>query len=164
MDTPDQRLFEADVAAAEFRIGVLKGSWGFPSADVLATQPAWPYRILWLAAAARASAPDRYYVRLDLANYRTEAPTGTFWNLERDEMLETEKRPKGRDGSRFAKVFRLDWEGGKAFYHPYDRVAAKGHDKWPAEQPHLIWHSNHTIVDYFEEFHALLNSGDYLGV
>jgi hypothetical protein len=164
MDTPEQRLFEADIAAAEFRVGVLRGTWGFPSTDALPAQPAWPHRILWLAAAARPSAPDRYCIRLDLAKYRTEAPTGTFWDLEKDAMLGLAKRPKGRDGSRFAKVFRTDWENGNAFYHPYDRVAAKDHDKWPAEQPHLIWDSNHTIVDYLEEFHALLNSGDYLGV
>lgn len=164
MDTPDQRLFEADVATAEFRVGVLKGAWGFPSMDVLPAQPAWPHRILWLGAATRPSVPDRYYIRLDLANYRTEPPTGTFWDLDKDAMLETAKRPKGRAGSRFAMVFRIDWENGRAFYHPYDRVAAKGHDKWPAEQPHLIWDSNHTIVDYLEEFLTLLNSGDYFGI
>jgi hypothetical protein len=79
-------------------------------------------------------------------------------------MLALEKRPKGRPGSRFAKVFRTDWEGGRAFYHPYDRAAANSHADWPSTQPHLVWNANHTIVDYLAEFHALLNSGDYLGV
>jgi hypothetical protein len=61
-------------------------------------------------------------------------------------------------------VFRTDWEGGRAFYHPYDRLAAAGHPKWVAEQPSLIWDSTHTIVDYLEEIHFLLSSGDYLGL
>ena len=42
MDKPDQRLFEADVASAEFRAGALKGYWGLAGTDVLPEQPAWP--------------------------------------------------------------------------------------------------------------------------
>ncbi|HEY0702956.1 MAG TPA: hypothetical protein VGD60_09340 [Candidatus Acidoferrales bacterium] len=164
MDTPDQRLFDADVASAEFRAGALKGYWGLAGAGILPEQPAWPMRVLWIAAASRPNAPDRYYVRLDLSNYRTVAPTGTFWDPSTKDTLDLAKRPKGRSNSRFAMVFRTDWEGGRAFYHPYDRVAAQGHTNWPGEQPSLIWDSNHTIVDCLEEFHSLLNCGDYLGL
>jgi len=164
MDTPDQRLFEADLGSAEFRAGSLKGYWGLAGADILPEPSAWPMRVLWIAAAPRPNAPDRYYVRRDLSNYRTVAPTGTFWDPSTKDSLELAKRPKGRPGSRFAMVFRTDWEGGKAFYHPYDRVAAQGHANWPREQPSLIWDSNHTIVDCLEEFHSLLNCGDYLGL
>ena len=164
MDKPDQRLFEADLASAEFRAGSLKGTWGLVGADILSEQPAWPMRVLWISAAPRPNAPDRYYVRLDLSNYRTVAPTGTFWDPNTKDMLDLAKRPKGRPNSRFAMVFRTDWEGGRAFYHPYDRVAAQGHPNWPREQPSLIWDSNHTIVDLLEEFHSLLNCGDHLGL
>lgn len=79
-------------------------------------------------------------------------------------MLAPAKRPKGKPGSRVAMVFRLDWNNGTAFYHPYDRVAAQGHPDWATTQPHLVWTSDNTIVDFLEEFHSLLNSGDYLGV
>jgi hypothetical protein len=163
MVRPDQRLFEADVASAAFRAGALKGYWGLAGTDVLPEQPAWPLRILWIATAARPNAPDRNYVQLDLSDYRTVPPTGTFWDPATRALLEVAKRPKGRPGSRFAKIFRTDWEGGRAFYHPYDRVAAKGHPKWATEQPSLVWGNSHTIVDYLEEFHSLLNCGDYLG-
>jgi len=164
MDKPDQRLFEADLASAQFRAGAQKGYWSLPGTDLLPEQPAWPLRIFWVAAAPRSEAPNRFYLQLDLADYRTASPTGTFWDLKTGTMLEAAKRPKGRNGSRVAKVFRMDWEEGKAFYHPYDRVAAKGHPQWAAEQPSLIWDSNHTIVDYLEEIHPLLNSGDYIGL
>jgi hypothetical protein len=90
-------------------------------------------------------------------------PTGTFWDPGTGSVLTPEKRPRGKADSRFAKVFRTDWKDGLAFYHPYDRVAIEGHDKWPQEQPSLIWNADHTIVDYLEEFRSLLNSGDYLG-
>jgi hypothetical protein len=164
MDKPDQRLFEADLASAEFRAGVQKGYWGLPGADILPEQPTWPLRIVWVGAASRTEAPNRFYLRLDLADYRTVPPTGTFWDLRTGTMLEAAKRPKGKNGTRVAKVFRTDWEGGQAFYHPYDRVAAKGHQQWTTEQSSLIWDSNHTIIDYLEEIHSLLNSGDYIGL
>jgi hypothetical protein len=132
-------------------------------ADVLPEQPAWSARILWMAAASRPNAPDRFYVQLDVSNYRMVPPTGTFWDPSTKATLEFAKHPKGRD-SRFAKVFRTDWEGGRAFYHAYDRVAAQGHPDWARDQPSLVWDSNHTIVDYLEELHSLLNCGDYLGL
>jgi len=164
MDKPDQRLFEADLASAEFRAGAQKGYWGLAGTDILEGQPEWPLRVLWVSAAPRSGAPGRYYLQLDLSDYRTAPPTGTFWDPTTMSALALDKRPKGAKDSRVAKVFRTDWEQGKAFYHPYDRVAASGHDKWVTEQPSLIWDSDHTIVDYLEEIHSLLNCGDYLGL
>jgi hypothetical protein len=165
MELPDKRLFEVDIVSAEFRNGAVNGWWGVADGDTLpAAAVTWPRTVLWIAAAPRDNAPDRYYVSLDVAGYKSVAPTGTFCDLATGSTLEVAKRPKGRPGSRFARVFRTDWEGGRAFYHPYDRVAANSHQDWPSTQPHLVWSANHTIVDYLAEFHALLNSGDYLGV
>ena len=157
MESPSQRLFEADLRSAEFCSGVLKEYWGVAAQD-------WPQVILWIRAARREGAPDRFHVALDLEGYRTAAPTGTFWDPSTETMLHAERRPKGKEGSRFAKVFRTDWKKGRAFYHPYDRVAAGSHGEWRAQQPHLVWTSDHTIVDYLEEIHFILNSDDYVGV
>lgn len=165
MDLPDKRFFEADLASAEFRNGTLNGWWGVPVGAILpAAILTWPRTVLWIAAAARGNAPAQYHVSLDMSGYRSAAPTGTFFDPSTGSMLELAKRPKGRPDSRFAKVFRTDWEGGRAFYHPYDRVAANSHPDWSSAQPHLVWNASRTIVDYLAEFHALLNSGDYLGV
>jgi hypothetical protein len=164
MDGPDQRLFEDDLLLADFRAGVLNGFWDLAGADVLPDSPAWPHRVFWLAAGARANAPDRYYIKLDLAGYRSVPPTGTFWDPATKALLDFSKRPKGKQDSRCARIFRTDWENGLAFYHPYDRVAARGHAQWAREQPHRVWTSNHTIVDYLAEFHSLLNCGDYVGI
>jgi hypothetical protein len=163
MEKPDQRLFDEDLLSAEFRSGVAKGHWGIPDPEVLPENLAWPNRILWLAAAPRDKSPDQFHVYLDLAGYRSVPPTGTFWDPNTKATLEISKRPKGKPGSRFAMVFRTDWKNASAFYHPYDRAAAD-HTEWPKQQPHLIWTSNHTIVDYLEEFYSLLNCGDYVGV
>jgi hypothetical protein len=164
VEKPDQRLFQEDLLSTEFRSGAAKGQWGLPGQDLLPDDLAWPKVVLWIGASPRPNGADRFYVLLDAAGYRSVSPTGTFWDLSTKSVLELPKRPKGKPGSRFAKVFRTDWKNGSAFYHPYDRVAAEGHEKWATEQPHLIWTSNHSIVDFLEEFHSLLNCGDYLGI
>lgn len=160
MKKPDQRLFEADLQLAEYRCGLLKGCWAVENTDTLA----WPKVFLWLAAAPRDSAPDRFYIALDCEGYRAVPPTGNFWDPAKNAPLAADKRPKGKPNSRVSKVFRTDWERGRAFYHPYDRVAATSHPEWMRDQPHLIWHDKHTIVDWLEEFHAMLRSGDYIGI
>jgi hypothetical protein len=164
MEKPDQRLLEADLLSAEFRTGVVKEYWNLAGTDVLPEQPEWPNRVFWIAAAPRPNAPARFYVHLDLAGYRSVPPTGTFWNPVTKSTLDFSLRPKGKADSRVAKVFRTDWENGRAFYHPYDRLAAQGHTDWPKDQPHLLWTINHTIVDYLQEIHTLLNHGDYIGI
>lgn len=164
MDKPEKRLFDEDVKSAEFRAGVAKGLWGLAGADVLADETEWPKRIFWMAAAKRPDAPERFYVELDFTGYRSVPPTGTIWDPNTKAIMEIVKRPKGKSESRFAMVFRTNWESGRAFYHPYDGLAAKGHPDWITTQPHLVWTSDHTIVDWLEEFQSLLNCGDYIGV
>ncbi len=168
MNKPDQRLFEADLLSAAFRNGESKGLWGLAGADVVPADLVWPRRILWMASAPRTNAPDRFYVQLDLTGYRFVPPTGTFWEPATATVMDLLKRQKGKPGSRFAMVFRTNWQNGMAFYHPYDRVAAQSHSQgpqgWSITQPHLVWTSEHTIVDWLEEFHSLLNCEDYLGI
>lgn len=163
MATPDQRLFEEDLSSAEFRMGVANGYWDVSPAEVQPEEK-WPKVIFWIAAPARSTGPDRFHLGLDLTGYRTASPTGGFWDPEACVALPEAKWPKGKQGSRFAKVFRTDWQGVSAFYHPFDRAAALSHPEWAASQPHLVWSSNRTIVDVLEEFHSLLNGEDYVGV
>jgi hypothetical protein len=164
MQAPDERLFEADLVSAEFRIGAAKGQWGEFAVETLAAALKWPARILWIAAPPRPNAPGRFHLLLNLEGYRSVPPTGAFWNPDTQTALPKAQWPKGKDNSRFAKVFRTDWKEAVAFYHPYDRVAANDHAQWPTEQPHLIWTANHTIVDYLEEIHSLFKRQDYLGI
>src|SRR5208282_2786778 len=159
MQPPDQRLFAADLLSAEFRAGVAKRLWGEAETETLPDSLAWPKAIFWIGAASRDKAPERFYFLLDLVGYRAVPPTGTLWDPDAKSVLDHARRPKGKPDSRFARVFRTDWNNGSAFYHPYDRVAAGSHPGWATEQPHLIWTSARTIADYLEEFHCLLNSG-----
>lgn len=164
MEPPDKRVFQEDVESVGFLNGVVKGWWGFPDDHTLPAPPTWPYVILWLAAAERKNSPDRFYLRLDLAGYRAEAPTGTFCDPATGSPLDPTKRPKGRSGSRVERVFRTNWKNGDAFYHPYDRVALPGHENWATENPNVVWTAKRTIVDYLLEFRKLLNSRGYIGI
>jgi|ERR1051326_2803539 hypothetical protein len=167
MDTPDQSLFEEDIASPEFRSGATKGKWGLPAPE-LVTDFKWPKRLMWIGAAARARAPDRFYITLDAGGYNAVPPTGTFWDPATKSLLAVNKRPKGKSGSRVERVFRTDWNSGTAFYHPYDRVAADTHkNEWAKgakDDTRRRWTPQHSIVDYLEEFYGLLNCGDYLGI
>jgi hypothetical protein len=163
MMKPDQRLFEADLQSAGYLTGALAGRWGLAEGPVLPDGMAWPNACFWMAAAARTNGPARYYVMIDLSGYRSVPPTGTFWNPVDRVSMARDKFPKGRAGSRVERVFRTDWENGRAFYHPYDRVAASSHPDWRRSMPQLVWTDTHTIVDYLEEFQSLLMSEDYLG-
>jgi hypothetical protein len=167
MDTPDERLFDEDIRSVEFRIRAEEGRWGLPTPELL-SEFKWPRRLLWIAAAPRPSSPDRFYVAIDASGYRAVPPTGSFWDVAAKCLLDVRVRPKGKPGSRVAKVFRTDWNNGTAFYHPYDRVAADSHKReWAPgakDDPRRRWTADHTVVDYLEEFHGLLNCGDYLGV
>jgi len=166
MFPPDQRLFELDLQSADYRNGVAKGLWGEAEFNARPDDAAWPNVYLWMTAAPRTGAPDRFYVALDLAGYRKVPPTGPFWDPVKKQTLELGRWPKGKPSSRFALVFRTDGFtfAGRAFYHPYDRSPLSDHPGWPSEQPHLVWTNAHTIVNYLEEFQSLLTSGDYVGV
>jgi hypothetical protein len=163
MDGLDQRLFEADLVSAPYKIGEAKGRWGQVAGNALPAGAAWPMAYFWMAAAQREGAPDRYYVALNLKGYNSVPPTGPLWDPVTKETLALAKWPKGKAGSRFSIVFRTDGFtfAGRALYHPYDRSPVSDHPSWKSEQQ--IWTSNLTIVDYLEEFQSLLASEDYLG-
>lgn len=155
---PAERRLQADIEGAVFQLGVATGKW-----DVVAESGlAWPFVAFWIGAQPRESAPDRFTVRLDMANYPIDPATGTFWDLGANTILESPRRPFG--SGQTGKVFRIDWQGGQAFYHPYDRVAARSHADWPQQYPHWIWTDRHTVADLLTVLWVLLNGPEYEGL
>ena len=80
MKGPDERAFEADLKDGPFLIGAAKSRWGIVDSSVLPEGLVWPQVVLWIAAASRKDAPDRYCLQLDLDNYPSVPPTGMFWD------------------------------------------------------------------------------------
>lgn len=160
---PDQRRFQADIQDGPFLAGVADGRWGRPD-DIMTAGIAWPQVLLWVAAAARNGSPDRFYLLLDCQGYPGQGPTGAFWDSANRCPLPAASWPKGKGQGQVAAVFRPDWEGGRALYHPFDRVTAGKHADWPAKYPHLLWDGRRTILDLLGMVHGLLNCNDYQGV
>ena len=160
MKSPSERLLELDMQSAAYRAGVASGLWGVLDAPVLD----WPRRLFWLAAPPRPNSAEKFIVMLDCQGYRKPSPTGNFWDVAAGDFLrDPARRPKGKDGSVVAKVFRTDWKNCVAFYHPFDRTASVDHHDWPSSCANRIWTDQHAVADFLDEIHRLLNSGDYIG-
>ncbi|MCY3893331.1 MAG: hypothetical protein OXF61_00195 [Acidimicrobiaceae bacterium] len=151
---PDERALRAALESAAFQSGVDGGRWRL--VDV-----AWPIGSFAVTAAARPNSPSEYGLRIDLSGYPQQPPTATPWDLELDARLTAEKRPKG---FRAERVFRTDWEEGRALYAPWDRVALSGHSAWLDRHPEDAWHPERDIAFFLGRVHELLNADDYTGV
>jgi len=159
---PDRRRLDADLQDGPFLAGVADGRWGLVE-EAGATVPAWPLTLFWLAAASRNGSAERFFVRIDCGGYPSQSPTATFWDTVVGKQLAPAQWPKGKD--RVAAVFRTDWENGRAFYHPFDRVANGGHGDWAKKYPAHVWDGGkHTIVDFLSVFYVLLNCNEYSGI
>ncbi len=152
---PDERAFREHVASARFLAGVARGDWR------IVDEPGWPAVVFGIAAARRDGAPTEYGLRSDLTGYPFAAPTSTPWDLEKDEILAPERRPKG---DRVGHVFRSDWNGGTTLYAPYDRIAIVGHEGWNTTHARYAWNASRDIAWFLSTIHDLLNDGDYTGI
>lgn len=155
---PAERHLRFDIESAVFQLGVSGAKWDVAMESGLA----WPFVAFWIGAAPRAAAPDRFAVRLDLTNYPTDPPTGTLWDLAARTILDAPKRPYG--SGQTGRAFRIDWQAGQAFYHPYDRIAARTHADWPQLYPHWVWTDRHTVTDLLTVLWDLLNCPEYEGL
>lgn len=150
---PDESAFRAHLAGARFQQGVDRGRWRLVTLQ-------WPIAVIAVTSAARQEAPSEFFLRFQLEGYPAGA-TAAPWDLENDELLSPEKRPKGE---RVERAFRTDWEEGKSLYVPWDRVAFAGHGDWPNKYPGQLWKQEEGISCYLRHTHNLLNDEDYQGV
>lgn len=146
---PDQRAFQADVARAAFRLGVIEGRWRIVKIE-------WPSAFLGVVA----KDAREFVLRLNCSGYPQLPPTGGPWDIERDQVLAFGDWPQGR-GGRMSAVFRTDWKEGTALYLPCDRESIKGHDGWRQQMPSKVWRPSDGIVQYLEQVYELLHCGDY---
>ena len=154
--SPDERVFRDHVDSSRFVDGINRGRWRIVG-DIV-----WPHVLVAVSAAPRNNAPKEYFLLFDLSGYPESAPTATPWNPETGDALGAEMRPKGE---RAGHVFRSDWEGGKALYAPFDRVALERyHPDWRERYPRQAWNATRDIVWILQFLHELLNDADYIGI
>lgn len=144
---PDEAALEKSLASPDFQSGVALGRWAHVSTE-------WPFCFL----SVRAQDGLAFAFRCECTGF-PGVPSVEPWDLERGTNLAAEHRPKG--AGNVAKVFRMDWEGGRHIYHPHDRVAASGHSTWGTELPQLTWRPERGIVQLVAALSRLLNGGEY---
>jgi hypothetical protein len=151
---PDERVFRSHVDGARFQSGVDRGDWRLVGIE-------WPHALIAISAAERENGPPEFVLIFELSGYPTSCPTSTPWDLEPDALLAPAKRPKG---DRVGMAFRSDWEGGRALYVPYDRLAIDSHPDWKTRYPRHLWDATKDITFYLRNVHELLNDDDYQGI
>ena len=153
--SPDERVLRQHVVSARFQEGVDRGRWQIVG-DI-----AWPVVMITVTPGRRDGAPSEYLLRFDLAGYPESAPTSTPWNATTGNVLESDLRPKGE---RVGHVFRTDWEGGRALYAPFDRVALNGHPNWKTQHSRQVWDPSKDLAWLLQILHEMLNNDDYTGI
>ncbi len=151
---PDERTFQAHLGRPSFTAGVDRCQWRL-------IEVAWPEAFMSVRAGPRPGAPDDFFFRFDLTGYPTTAPTAAPWDMNSAELLAPAMRPKGEI---IGSVFRADWEGGRALYAPFDRVALNGHPDWRTRYPAQSWNETEDIAFYLQQLWRLLNDDDYVGL
>jgi hypothetical protein len=153
--SPAERLVREHLAGGRFQAGADAGHWR------IIEELNWPNIVIAVRAAPRENGPEEFALLFDLTDYPTRAPTATPWDLETGAKLAEGRRPKGY---RVGHAFRTNWEGGRALYVPYDRVALEGHPAWRADCPGFVWDASKKLTFYLIKVHELLNDEDYEGV
>jgi hypothetical protein len=136
----------ADLAAARFRVGVMRGYWRQVSYE-------FPVLILAVAAVEPNGDSSEYCFRFELTDFPGTAPEVKIWDCGGNAVLSKEKRPKGSD--RVTKAFQV-W-GSDTVYRPWDRKTA-GHNNLARDFPDLAWHPKRDLTFIFEDLHGLLTS------
>lgn len=143
---PDERALRAHLESPRFQVGVDDASWEVMSVD-------WPIVVIALARPAQSG--GRLGLRFDLAGYPSAAPTATPWHLGENRALQPAEMPNGPQAS---MVFRSDWNGGRALYAPWDRVALSSHADWSTKHPTTAWTSDRDLTFYLRNVLSLLTA------
>lgn len=146
IEDPSIARVAADLEHGEFVSGCDAGRWRIVSYE-------FPILDFAIAATEPDGAASEYGFRAELSNYPAEAPMVRIWDHERNELLATDRRPKG--GSRVKQSFK-GW-GEETVYRPWDRKTGP-HGNNTAAYPHLAWNPERRLVFIFEDLHGILNS------
>lgn len=152
---PDERAFREHVTSAHFLDGVQRGKWR------IVGELEWPHVVIAVAAANRCGATREFFLRIDAAGYPVLPPTFMPWDPVARGVLHADRRPQG---GRAAEVFRSDWEGGKALYAPFDRVALRAHGDWAQRHSPDAWNPQKGLTRALQLVHEYLNEDGYRDV
>jgi hypothetical protein len=132
------------VESAPFLSGVDSGKWSLHAIE-------WPTLLVNVMGPGGAT----FTLRLDCDGYPQQAPSGAFWDLQKDTWLPGVQWP--RSDGRGGQALRSDWRNGTALYIPCDRESISGHDQWQQLHPAWLWSPTVGIVRYLNVVWHLMN-------
>ncbi len=146
IEDPAKATIAADLSSSRFQAGVVRKYWR----KVLFE---FPILIIAVAATEPDGSASEYGFHYELTGYPGTPPEVYIWDLEKDQFLAAERRPKG--SPRVTEAFK-DW-GSHTIYRPWERHSG-AHNDWANKYPGLAWHSKRDITFTLEDLHGLLNS------
>lgn len=138
-----EALLRRHMTEPRFLCGEFDGRWRLFKLE-------WPFATFGVVA----HGGQEFFVRLDCTSYPHRAPTGSFWDTNRNVLLDFTLWPRG---GRSVEAFRTDWQHGTALYLPCDHVTLSAHEpNWPRPWPSMLWRSNVGITSYLKVVHDIL--------
>lgn len=152
--SPAERSIRGHIVGARFQSGIDDKRWRLISLE-------WPSALIAVSAASREKSPAEYVLKFDLGGYPLPGLTAGVWDMTTNAFLAEGFRPKG---DRAGRVFRTDWEVGRALYAPWDYVALNSHEQWSGQYPLQAWNANRDLTFYLVNTWEVLNDDEYLGL
>jgi hypothetical protein len=160
----DEKLFKEHLMLPEYLFGESQGMWGQVQISDLDGEmgPKWPHSLFWISVPPLGKRGfDKYYVMVELSNYNVDAPSGCFWDIEKNCRLNNSLWPKVTGP--LSQGFRIDWQNLFEFYAPWDR-GGRAHPEWAQANKAVSWKSGESkIHDYLGIIYDILNSENYHG-
>lgn len=149
---PDQLPRAADPGEAQLRRDAASGAMCLAAAEGRygVTRIEYPTVYAWVDVAG-----ERLDLRIDCADYPSQAPTSQPWDSEAATPLPVNLWPSGGQPP---GVFRPEWSpgNGNAPYLACDRRGLAAHPAWRTAHPHRAWTAARTLTFYLDRLHCAL--------
>ena len=145
LQDPAQAAVAAELNGQKFRFGVRRGFWRV-------VDYSFPILVVAVSSTSPHGTMSEFGFQFELAGFPGTAPAVKIWDLNRKELLATNKRPLG--GARVQEAFK-SW-GDETVYRPWERRAG-AHGNWTQLYPQLTWAPARGLAFILEDLHELLN-------
>lgn len=146
MDELAQQTVMKDLESSAFQSGVMRGNWKVHSFQ-------FPKLVIGVLGTEPDGSRKMYYVRYLLDEFPTKPPHVQIWNIETDQVLAHDQRPKGN--AKVVLAFQ-PWSD-DTVYRPWERMAL-AHNDWVHKYASEAWHPGMTLTFTVEDLHGILNA------
>ena len=139
-----------DLDSISFRAGIRRGFWRTQSFE-------FPL-LFMLVRSEGGNGPETWFrFRFDLSRFPGRAPSCQLWEMDLDEEIREENRPKKRNSDGNLEMFDpfKPWQGSH-IYRPWEQETVSHLDA-QNKHPHLAWHPDRDLIFVLEDLYERLN-------